>query len=116
MEKIEKSPMGWENDQLTSWTKEYDLTTAPDCVGYVDFADAKTQAKIYFYHDSGGINKIVIKTKYYGRAIATKALLWHEFCHHWDCVVNNCHDHCLSNFRKYQIKKPLLFLIDIFLP
>lgn len=117
MEAVICQPVGWEQEQLESWTKEYDLKFSPWFAGYVQYSDSRTMGKCYF-HDfhNHNYNTINIKVKFVGRNLATKAILWHEFCHHRDCVVNDCHDHCTKYFKKYLWEKPLLALIDLFLP
>jgi len=117
MEKIITEPLGWEQNQLDLWNKEHDLTFPSYFEGYVNFDDSTTLGKIYYRcHPSGEYNQIVIKNKFVGRSLATKAILWHEFCHHRDCIENACHDHCTKYFKKYLWEKPLLALIDAFLP
>ena len=118
MEKVEHYPLGWEQEQLALWVKEYGLKFEPYFMGYVQYPDDPScMGKCYFHtKNEGYYNSINIKLKFVGRSIATKAILWHEFCHHRDCIVNNCHDHCTKYFRKYLWEKPLLALIDTFLP
>lgn len=116
MEKIITEPLGWEQNQLDLWNIEYGLKDYSLFEGYANFDEYRTLGKIYFGRDIGDSNRIVIKNKFVGRSLATKAILWHEFCHHRDCIVNNCHDHCQKYFKKYLWEKPLLALIDVFLP
>lgn len=42
------------------------------------------------------------------------AVLWHEFCHFWDCVEEMHVDHC-GIFQKKKFKKPLYAIGDIVL-
>lgn len=116
METVICQPVGWEQSQLENWTKEYELDFCPWFAGYVHYSDATTMGKCY-YHEWHWqyYNAINIKVKFVGRSLATKAILWHEFCHHRDCIENGCHDHCTEHFKKYLWEKPLLALIDTFL-
>lgn len=118
METVVRTPLGWEQPQLDAWTKEYELALAPYFMGYVVYPnDATCMGKIYYHiMYEQYYNAINIKTKFVGRSLASKAILWHEFCHHMDCVENGCHDHCTKNFKRYLRQKPLLWLIDVFLP
>lgn len=42
------------------------------------------------------------------------AVLWHEFCHYWDCVEYFHVDHCTA-FQSKKWKKPLYALGDVIL-
>lgn len=42
------------------------------------------------------------------------AVLWHEFCHWWDCVRNLHVDHC-STMQRLKWRKPGYYLADVFL-
>lgn len=111
-----------EQSAIDTWTREYIGGKNLDCFfkGYIELAISdgyrmgccrcewsptvkKVKAEIWLDDDHAKVPQFF-----------RDAVLWHEFCHYWDCVESFHVDHCMG-FRRKKWRKPAYALGDLLL-
>lgn len=111
-----------EQSAIDTWTREYIGGRYLNCFfkGYIELAISdgyrmgycrcewnptvkKVKGEIWLDDDHAKVPQIF-----------RDAVLWHEFCHYWDCVEMFHVDHC-TGFQRKKWKKPAYALGDLLL-
>lgn len=110
-----------ENLLLETWNYEY-IDDENAVIRFDGYNQLSTSTKItlgrctcYYDAKNNSISSVVVlddRCKNMPDCLV-KAILWHEFCHHWDAYSGSFHvDHCKS-FQRLKWSKPLYALLDI---
>ena len=104
---VEKQPYTWEQSQLNQWEVETQgkVSNMISFTGYDKLGGSLGLCTRY----TNNSFKIQLSERIENSYIASKSVLWHEYCHAWDYMVNGHMGHSMS-FLKLWFSKPIYVL------